>query len=124
MTKRDDSLATVKKLRDSNEVISKEEFIHRVKEIKRCKEDIIYFAEKYFRIVSLKDGLTIIKTFPKQRDMINFMKDNKRVVCLSSRQSGKCVVKDTEIKLRNKKTGEILTMPIEEFFKIAEEKNK
>jgi len=89
MANHDDSLATVKKLRDLNEVISKEEFIHRVKEIKHCKEDIIYFAEKYFRIVSLKDGLTIIKTFPKQREMINFMKDNKRVVCLSSRQSGK-----------------------------------
>lgn len=83
------NLATIKKVRDAQEVISKEEFAFRVNELKRCKEDIIYFAEKYFRIISLKDGLTIIKPFDKQRDMINFFKNNKRVCCLSSRQSGK-----------------------------------
>lgn len=89
MFDRDDNLATIKKVRDSSTVITKEEFSRRVKELKRCKDDIIYFAEKYFRIVSLKDGLTIVKLYDKQRQLLNFIKDNKRVVCLASRQSGK-----------------------------------
>lgn len=118
------NLATIKKSRDAAELISKSEFANRVKELKHCKDDINYFAETYFRIISLKDGLTIIKPYPKQKKLLEFIKNTKRVICLSSRQSGKCVVKDTEIKLRNKKTGEIFTTTIGDFFKNIEEKNK
>ena len=81
-------LATVKKP-NTNEVISKEEFNFRVNELKKCKEDIIYFAKNYFKLISLKDGLVTINPYPKQEELIKFFTENKRTVILSSRQSGK-----------------------------------
>lgn len=89
MIRRDNNLATIKKTGDADERISKADFEFRVRELKRCKEDITYFAETYFRIISLKDGLVIIKPYPKQAEFLRFIKDTKRVICLSSRQSGK-----------------------------------
>ena len=41
-------LATIKKANEK-EHITKEEFEFRIKEIAKCKRDIVYFAEKYFR---------------------------------------------------------------------------
>lgn len=42
-------LATVKKP-NQVEYISREDLIERLKEIKKCREDIVYFAENYYRI--------------------------------------------------------------------------
>ena len=39
---------------------SKEEFEWRIKEIARCKRDIKYFAEKWFKIINLDKGLMTI----------------------------------------------------------------
>ena len=44
------------------------------------------------------------------------MVDNKRVIVLSCRQSGKCSLSSTYVTLRNKKTGKIEEITIEEFF--------
>lgn len=82
-------LATVKNAKNSAEVITKAEFARRVNEIKRCKDDLLYFARNYFRIISLKDGLTLIDPYPKQAELLTFIRDTKRVICLASRQSGK-----------------------------------
>ena len=81
-------LASVKK-GPSQEVVSREEYARRVEEIKRCREDICYFAENYFRIVTLDNGLQLIKLYPKQKEMLRMMVNEKRLVALASRQSGK-----------------------------------
>ncbi len=44
-------------------MISREEFEHRIKEIAKCKHDIVYFAENYFYITSLDKGRHIIKLY-------------------------------------------------------------
>ena len=108
-------LASVKK-GPTQEVVSKEEYERRVQEIKRCREDICYFAEHYFRIITLDNGLQLIKLYPKQKELLRAMVNEKRLVALASRQSGKCVFKNVNITVRNKKTGQVETLTIEEFF--------
>ena len=81
-------LATIKKP-NQIEYITKEEYDWRLKEIAKCKRDIIYFCETYFRITNLDKGLHIVKLYDIQKEFINFMKDNNRVICCSGRQQGK-----------------------------------
>jgi hypothetical protein len=80
--------ASIKKANEK-EIITKDELVWRVNEIKKCKEDITYFAETYFKIISLDHGLMTIKLYDKQRDLLNFIRNNDRVIVLSSRQLGK-----------------------------------
>ena len=65
--------------------ISKEEFEYRIMEIAKCKRDICYFAEKYFRIISLDRGLHIIKLYQKQKDLLKFFVEENRCLTLASR---------------------------------------
>jgi hypothetical protein len=71
------------------ERITVEEYRRRIREIKRCKNDIAYFAEKYFYIMTLDHGKQVIKLYPKQKEFLECLAENNMVVCLSSRQSGK-----------------------------------
>ena len=118
-----EQLSHIKKVGEIDN-ISREKFEYRIQEIAKCKRDICYFAEKYFRIISLDYGLQIIKPYPKQRDLLRFFVNEKRSIILSSRQSGKCVCKDTKIKIKNKKTGEIEELTIEDFYKRFKLKSK
>lgn len=77
------------KTENVTELISREEFEKRVIEISRSREDILYFAEKYFTIVSPGKGKHIIELFPKQKQLLKFFQDNDRCVVLSSRQTAK-----------------------------------
>ena len=64
---KDDSnkeLATIKKAGEK-EILTPEEFKARAKELKKCKKDILYFCRKYFKIVSLKDGLVTLNPYAK-----------------------------------------------------------
>ena len=45
-----------------------------VKEIERCKKDILYFAENYFTILNLDRGKEKIKLFPAQKRILKKMK--------------------------------------------------
>lgn len=78
-------LASIKKPTEKIEYIPKEEFEKRLQIIKRCKEDIIWWAENYFRIVNMSTGLEIIKLYPKQKELLRFLLENDRVVTLASR---------------------------------------
>jgi hypothetical protein len=71
------------------ETIGKVEFKKRVREIKRCKEDILYFAEKYFFIVSPDKGKHRIQMFDKQKQLVKSFQEFDRVVTLAARQTGK-----------------------------------
>lgn len=62
-----------------------------VDEIDRCMEDIVYFAEKYFTIISHR-GKEIIKLYPKQKQLIEAIVNNQNTIVLASRQSGKSTV--------------------------------
>lgn len=111
----DDQLASIKKPGEV-EKVSDEEFRRRILEIARCKKDIVYFAEKYFRVINLDKGLHVIKLYDVQKEFLKFLVDNNKVICCSGRQQGKCEFKNTVIKIRNKKNNAIEELTIKEFF--------
>lgn len=87
--------------------------------IAHSKRDICWWAENFFRIVSLNVGLTKINLYPKQKELLYTLVNNDRNVILASRQVGKCVFKDSIITIRNKNTGIVQNITIEDFFKLA-----
>lgn len=83
-----EELATIKRAGEID-TCSKEEFEFRVREIAKCKRDICYFAEKYFKIINLDAGITTIKLYEKQKELLKFFVNEKRVITLAARQSSK-----------------------------------
>jgi len=57
-------------------------------ELRRCKNDVIYFAEHYFKIVT-ENGLELIQLRDYQKEMLRSMVNNRRTISNQSRQSGK-----------------------------------
>ena len=109
-------LSYIKKPNEPLQYSSKEEFEEMILEIARCKRDIIYFAEHYYRVNSLDKGLHVIKLYDIQREFLKFLVDNNKVICVSGRQQGKCVFKGTQITIKNKKTDKIETLDISDFY--------
>ena len=60
-----------------------------LEEMRKCKEDIIYFAENYFYIVNLDEGRQKIKLYEPQKAAILKIVNNRRTVICASRQVGK-----------------------------------
>jgi hypothetical protein len=65
-------LASIKKAGEK-EIMTPEQFKEKAKELKRCKKDILYFCKKYFKIVSLRDGLVTLNPYPKQQELLKFI---------------------------------------------------
>lgn len=87
-------------------------------EIKKCVEDPIYFAENYFYIVSLDEGRIKIPLYEIQKKILKMMVENNRVAIVSSRQMGKCVCKNSVIRIRFKPLGIVFKIKISTFYKI------
>lgn len=60
-----------------------------VAEIQKCKEDIHYFAEKYFFIVTSDDGKQKINLYPAQKRALKALQKYRFNIINASRQSGK-----------------------------------
>ena len=58
-------------------------------EMRRCKKDPIYFAERYIKIVHVDDGLIPIRLYDYQKEIITKITYNRRVTVCTSRQAGK-----------------------------------
>lgn len=71
------------------EYVSQDMILERMNEMKRIIDDPIYFAEKYFYIITTDGGKQIIKVYPKQAEMINAMCGKQRCITLACRQCGK-----------------------------------
>ena len=63
---------------------------HEIDEIKKCKNDIVYFAEKYAYAMT-DEGIKNIKLRGYQKKILRAFKDNQFTVLLASRQIGKTV---------------------------------
>lgn len=61
-------------------------------ELQKCRDDIVYFAENYFHIVSLDEGLIKIELRDYQKEMLENFQNNRFNIVLASRQSGKSTV--------------------------------
>jgi len=60
-----------------------------ISDIEKCKKNILYFAESFFYIVNLDRGKIKIELHLYQKKILRGLRDNRFVVLLSSRQSGK-----------------------------------
>jgi len=70
-------------------------------EFLRCKEDPVYFARNYIKIVSLDHGLVPFKMYPFQERLIQNFHDNRFNICKMPRQTGKALSLDTPIPTPN-----------------------
>ena len=84
-----------------------------IEEIIKCKKDWNYFAEHYYHIVSLDEGIIKVKPRDYQKNIINNFIDNRFNIILASRQ---CVSGNTAIRLRNKETTIPIDISIEKLF--------
>lgn len=58
-------------------------------EFLNCKEDPVYFARNYIKIVSLDDGLVPFNLFPFQEKLVRRFHENRFNICKMPRQTGK-----------------------------------
>ena len=88
-----------------------------VKELKKCRDNIVHFAENHFTIVNLDRGKETIELYPAQKRVLKSLQNDRFVVLLSSRQAGKCLKDDTIVRIRDKKTLESKNITVGEFYK-------
>ena len=55
----------------------------------KCKEDPVYFARNYIKIVSIDEGLVPFNMYPFQEKLIQNFHDNRFNICKMPRQTGK-----------------------------------
>ena len=60
-----------------------------VEEYIKCSQDVVYFCEKYVKIVSVDRGLISFKPFEYQKKMYKAFDDNRFTICKMPRQVGK-----------------------------------
>ena len=63
-----------------------------VQELMKCSQDPIYFIEEYCQIVSLDHGLVKFKLYDCQKEKVNIILENRKVILMEPRQSGKTIV--------------------------------
>jgi len=60
-----------------------------IREFLRCKQDPVYFAKNYVKIVSLDEGLVSFNPYNFQEKLINNFHENRFNICKMPRQTGK-----------------------------------
>jgi hypothetical protein len=60
-------------------------------EFLKCKDDPVYFAENYIKIVNVDDGLVPFNMYPFQRKLIQNFHNHRFNICKMPRQVGKSV---------------------------------
>ena len=58
-------------------------------EFLKCKDDPVYFANNYIKIVSLDEGLVPFRQYPFQKKLIKNFHENRFNICKMPRQTGK-----------------------------------
>lgn len=64
----------------------------RIAEIRKCKENLRYFAENYFYIVDVDEGKKKIDLYLPQKRVLRSLDENRFVVVCASRQVGKTTI--------------------------------
>ena len=62
-----------------------------IREYVKCKGDPKYFIENYVKIITLDKGLQPFTLYECQKDKVDMIMDNRRVVLMEGRQQGKTV---------------------------------
>ena len=58
-------------------------------EFEKCKQDIIYFADNYYKIINLDRGLETIKLFDVQKQMLRMMAEGNLIAHSKRQITGK-----------------------------------
>lgn len=66
--------------------------VEQIKEYIKCKNDPIYFAEKYIQIVHIDHGLIPITLYDYQKEIIEKIDSSRRAIAATSRQAGKTTI--------------------------------
>lgn len=98
----------------------------------KIKKDPIYFINNYCKVVHIDKGVVPFKLYPYQEQMVKHFHginetgevnpDWNYSLTLTGRQMGKCLLGNTNIKIRNKKTGEILDTSVSELYNQLKER--
>jgi len=86
-----------------------------IKEYIKCTNDPIHFIENYVKIVS-DIGVVNFKLYSYQKRIIDAIHQNSRMIGKNFRQSGKCLLGNTVVNIRNKNTGKIEEITVLELF--------
>lgn len=73
--------------------------LEHIKELQKCQNDPVYFVKTYCQIQHPKHGSVPFKLYPYQEEMLRAYKDNRQVVVLSARQTGKCFLPHCNVTL-------------------------
>ena len=60
-----------------------------IQEFMKCKDDPVYFANNYIKIVSLDEGLVPFKQYDFQKKLIENFHEHRFNICKMPRQTGK-----------------------------------
>ena len=82
---------------------------------------ILFFAENCCYVN--RNGIQHYEPFDYQREMLFNLHNYSSVISLWSRQNGKCFFSKTHLKIKNKTTGEVRNISIEDFFNIIKNQN-
>lgn len=91
-------------------------------ELKKCKNDILYFIVNYCKIVTLKHGVQKFKLFQYQKNAIKVMHENRFSIFKFPRQMGKCITGDTNITV--KINGVEMSLTAAQLYDLIETDNK
>ena len=58
----------------------------------KCSNDVIYFTEKYMKIINIDKGLVSFKLYDYQKEMLQSMAENRFNIIATARQAGKSTV--------------------------------
>lgn len=73
----------------------------RIEAIQKSCEDIVFFAESFFYIISLDEGKQLIKLHDFQKEILKMFMDNRKNIVCTSRQIGKALALDTPVPTPN-----------------------
>lgn len=90
------------------------------REYAKCMKDPIYFINTYIKMNTLDHGVRNITLYPYQEKLIDVYMNNRFSIVVAPRQSSKCCLISTNMNIRNKKTGETLTLSIGELYERIE----
>jgi len=63
-----------------------------IAEYAKCSQDVIYFVEKYMKIINVDRGLINFDPYDYQREMLKSMTDERYTIIATARQAGKSTV--------------------------------
>jgi len=98
-----------------------------IKELQNCMDAVegpMYFMENFMYIQHPTKGAIKFDPFDYQRELLHCYHNYRSSINMLGRQMGKCLCGEEKINIRNKRTGEIQTISVQEFEKLVKKDEK